>query len=46
MDREKLAELLNGDLELEFRSIVQYTQHAATVVDRFHSHDDRVARTP
>jgi bacterioferritin len=31
MDREKLVELLNGDLELEFRSIVQYTQHAATV---------------
>ena len=31
MDREKLVGLLNGDLELEFRSIVQYTQHAATV---------------
>ena len=31
MDREKLVELLNADLELEFRSIVQYTQHAATV---------------
>jgi len=31
MDRQKLVELLNGDLELEFRSIVQYTQHAATV---------------
>ncbi|HEX3669709.1 MAG TPA: ferritin-like domain-containing protein, partial [Acidimicrobiia bacterium] len=31
MDSEKLVELLNGDLELEFRSIVQYTQHAATV---------------
>jgi bacterioferritin len=31
MDREKLVELLNGDLELEFRSIVQYTQHSATV---------------
>ena len=31
MDRDKLVELLNGDLELEFRSIVQYTQHAATV---------------
>src|ERR1700716_4601726 len=31
MDEEKLVELLNGDLELEFRSIVQYTQHAATV---------------
>src|SRR5438034_4096531 len=30
MDREKLVELLNGDLELECRSIVQYTQHAAT----------------
>jgi bacterioferritin len=31
MDKEKLVELLNGDLELEFRSIVQYTQHLATV---------------
>jgi len=31
MDREKLIALLNGDLELEFQSIVQYTQHAATV---------------
>jgi bacterioferritin len=31
MDRDKLVELLNGDLELEFRSIVQYTQHLATV---------------
>lgn len=31
MDRDKLIELLNGDLELEFRSIVQYTQHLATV---------------
>jgi bacterioferritin len=31
MDQKKLADLLNGDLELEFRSIVQYTQHLATV---------------
>ncbi len=31
MDKEKLVELLNRDLELEFRSIVQYTQHVATV---------------
>jgi bacterioferritin len=31
MDKEKLVDLLNGDLELEFRSIVQYTQHLSTV---------------
>lgn len=31
MDKEKLVDLLNRDLELEFRSIVQYTQHLATV---------------
>jgi bacterioferritin len=31
MDKDKLVELLNSDLELEFRSIVQYTQHLATV---------------
>jgi bacterioferritin len=31
MDNAKLVELLNRDLELEFRSIVQYTQHLATV---------------
>jgi hypothetical protein len=29
MDKEELVELLNADLELEFRSIVQYTQHLA-----------------
>jgi bacterioferritin len=31
MDKDKLVDLLNGDLEVEFRSIVQYTQHLATV---------------
>jgi bacterioferritin len=31
MDNAKLVTLLNEDLELEFRSIVQYTQHLATV---------------
>jgi bacterioferritin len=31
MDKDKLIDLLNSDLELEFRSIVQYTQHLATV---------------
>jgi len=30
MDTTKLLELLNGDLELEYRSIVQYIQHIAT----------------
>jgi bacterioferritin len=30
MEKEKLVGLLNADLELEFRSIVQYTQHLAT----------------
>jgi bacterioferritin len=30
MDRTDLVELLNADLELEYRSIVQYTQHLAT----------------
>jgi len=30
MDKTKLLELLNGDLELEYRSIVQYIQHIAT----------------
>jgi len=30
MDKTKLVELLNGDLELEYRSIVQYIQHIAT----------------
>jgi bacterioferritin len=29
MDKKELVELLNADLELEFRSIVQYTQHLA-----------------
>ena len=31
MDNDKLIALLNEDLEFEFRSIVQYTQHLATV---------------
>jgi bacterioferritin len=31
MNKDKLVELMNGDLELEFRSIVQYTQHLSTV---------------
>ena len=31
MDRDKLVELLNQDLSTEFRSIVQYVQHFATV---------------
>lgn len=31
MENAKLVALLNADLELEFRSIVQYTQHLATV---------------
>jgi bacterioferritin len=31
MENAKLVTLLNEDLELEFRSIVQYTQHLATV---------------
>jgi len=30
MDKTKLLELLNDDLELEYRSIVQYIQHIAT----------------
>ncbi len=30
MDTTKLLELLNGDLELEYRSIVQYINHIAT----------------
>ena len=29
MDQTKLVELLNGDLEMEYRSIVQYIQHLA-----------------
>jgi bacterioferritin len=31
VDNAKLIELLNEDLELEYRSIVQYTQHLAIV---------------
>ena len=31
MDQRKLIELLNEDLELEYKSIVQYTQHIASV---------------
>jgi bacterioferritin len=31
MENAKLVAQLNEDLELEFRSIVQYTQHLATV---------------
>ena len=31
MDQAKLVELLNEDLELEYRSIVQYVQHIASV---------------
>jgi bacterioferritin len=31
MDQPKLVELLNEDLELEFKSIVQYVQHIASV---------------
>jgi bacterioferritin len=31
MENAKLVDLLNDDLALEFRSIVQYTQHLATV---------------
>lgn len=29
MDQAKLIDLLNGDLELEYKSIVQYVQHVA-----------------
>lgn len=31
MDRETLTEALNGDLESEYQSIVQYISHIATV---------------
>ncbi len=31
MDRDKFIELLNGDLETEYSSIVQYVQHVATI---------------
>lgn len=31
MDRDSFVELLNEDLELEYRSIVQYVQHIASV---------------
>lgn len=31
MDREKLVELLNEDLQTEYQSIVQYVQHTATI---------------
>ena len=31
MDREAFVDLLNEDLELEYRSIVQYVQHIASV---------------
>lgn len=31
MDRDKLVELLNQDLQTEFQSIVQYVQHTATI---------------
>jgi len=31
MDRQQLAQLMNEDLGTEFRSIVQYTQHIATL---------------
>lgn len=31
MDQQKLVELMNEDLGTEFRSIIQYTQHIATV---------------
>jgi bacterioferritin len=30
MDQTKLLELLNGDLETEYRSIIQYISHIAT----------------
>ena len=31
MDQKQLVELMNEDLSLEYRSIVQYTQHIATL---------------
>lgn len=31
MDKEKLVALMNEDLETEFRSIVQYVNHVATI---------------
>lgn len=31
MDRDKLVELLNEDLQTEFQSIVQYVQHTAII---------------
>jgi bacterioferritin len=31
VDRDDLIKLLNEDLELEYRSIVQYIQHVATI---------------
>jgi hypothetical protein len=34
VDREGLIELLNADLQTEYRSIVQYVQHTAVVKGR------------
>jgi bacterioferritin len=31
MDKTEFVDLLNGDLSTEYRSIVQYTQHIATI---------------
>jgi bacterioferritin len=31
MDQKEFVELLNGDLTTEYQSIVQYTQHIATI---------------
>lgn len=31
MDRDKFVELLNGDLQTEYQSIVQYVQHVAVI---------------
>jgi bacterioferritin len=31
MDKDDLIKLLNQDLEMEFKSIVQYVQHVATI---------------
>ena len=31
MDQKQLVELMNEDLSLEYRSIIQYTQHIATL---------------
>jgi hypothetical protein len=46
VELEEFVSELNSDLESEYRSIVQYVQHAAVIKGAEHPSDDRGTATP